>query len=525
MKAKGSSSNVITAAFGGMQRIDEEAAGWVKRERKIGRETLERLNVGCGTVWFGDIRKNLRAIMFPYDCGGFKARAMDEKAFTSKPGMAVTFWGLSDVLNGSLDTVYIVEGEFDRCALVEAGIAADRVLAAPGSQMHEDPETGRKIFAGKLQYAKDALAAGLAKAKSFVLCTDQDEAGLGLREALAKILGYAKTRFIDWPEGVKDANDYLIKGGDAGLEGRTEDLHSLVVDGSIPWPAEGVFTMDQIAEPAKFTRWHPGFPDWGNKLYFAPGMLSVVTGHPGHGKTVCFAQIWFQVMQANDLIACVATFETKPKPHYQRIIRQLHGRGLVENLDQDRIKQADAWIRDHYRFIIHREERPTLEWLLGQAEIVIVRDGAKIVQIDPWNRLEATKEARESDTDYIGRCLRSLYAFANDFKVHVQVLAHPSKMEGNRRGLMPALEDIAGSKHWDNMVDQGFVVYRPRLYDDAGNRVTYAELHHLKARFDGLGFPAKFGLDYDVDQGRYGTCALAQKRTARTKAKPEDFDE
>ena len=523
MRGKAGSSNVITAAFRGMQRIDEEAAAWVLQNRKISLATLERLNVGCGTVFFSDVRKSLRAIMFPSECGGYKARAMDEKAFTSKAGTEVTFWGLGDVLGGPMDRVYVVEGEFDRCALVEAGVPANCVLSAQGAQIQKDAETGAVVFTGKLQYVKDALKSGLCKANRFVLCMDQDEAGLELRSAMAKMLGFAKTWFIDWPEGIKDANEYLSKDG-------REALFDLVTDGAVPWPAEGVFTIDQISEPGHVERWAPGFPDWGKKLFLAPGMLSVVTGHPGHGKTQLWSQIWYQVMAAHDLVACIATFETKPKPHYQRMIRQLRGRGLVENLDNAVIREADAWIRDHYLFIIHREERPTLEWMLDQATIAIVRDGAKILQIDPWNRLEATKEGRESDTDYIGRCLRSLYAFANDFKVHVQILAHPSKMEGYRRGTMPALEDIAGSKHWENMVDQGFVVHRPKLFDDDGNRVTYAELHHLKARFDALGFPAKFGLDFDPDQGRYGTCPLLQRKKKSAKqdaqqAQPEDWIE
>lgn len=508
--AKGSSSNVTIATFGGMQRINDAAAAWCLQERKISRETLERLGVGCGTAYFGEVRQQLACIMFPYEEGTWKARAMAQKAFTSKTGMEVTFWGLRDVLNGPLDRVYIVEGEFDRCALVEAGVEPNRVLAVPGANK------------GEMEYVKEALKEGLCKCKKFVLCTDQDGPGLELRSTLAQVIGVARTEFIDWPEGIKDANDYLVKDGAA-------KLLDMAIAGYLPWPAEGVYTMDQIAEPAKLIRWHPGFADWQNKLYLAPGMLSVVTGHPGHGKTQLWSQLWFQIMKTHDLVACIATFETKPKPHYQRIIRQLHGRGLLENLTDDQIKSADDWIRGHYRFIMHREERPTLEWLLGQAEIVIIRDGAKIVQVDPWNRLEATKEGRESDTDYIGRCLRSLYAFANDFKVHVQILAHPSKMEGYRRGAMPSLEDIAGSKHWENMVDQGFVVHRPKLFDDDGNRVTYAELHHLKARFDALGFPAKFGLDYDVDQGRYGSCPLAKKKSKSSKqeaqqAQPEDFE-
>jgi hypothetical protein len=36
----------------------------------------------------------------------------------------------------------------------------------------------------------------------------------------------------------------------------------------------------------------------------------------------------------------------------------------------------------------------------------------EVLQIDPWNRLEHQRETRESETDYIGRCLTALHAFA-----------------------------------------------------------------------------------------------------------------
>jgi hypothetical protein len=38
-----------------------------------------------------------------------------------------------------------------------------------------------------------------------------------------------------------------------------------------------------------------------------------------------------------------------------------------------------------------------------------------------------------------------------DLNCHVQIIAHPAKMEGHRKGQAPLLEDIAGAKHWDNM--------------------------------------------------------------------------
>jgi twinkle protein len=125
--------------------------------------------------------------------------------------------------------------------------------------------------------------------------------------------------------------------------------------------------------------------------------------------------------------------------------------------------QADAWIQDRYFFLVHHAHRPTLEWFLDKAETAVIRYGCRIVQIDPWNRLEASRGAGERDDESVLRCLRTCYQFATDLNCHVQILAHPAKMEGARRGQAPVLEDIAGAKHWDNVVDQGFTVHRPKL--------------------------------------------------------------
>jgi twinkle protein len=119
----------------------------------------------------------------------------------------------------------------------------------------------------------------------------------------------------------------------------------------------------------------------------------------------------------------------------------------------------------------HPDARPTLEWVLNMAEAAVQRYGVRIIMIDPWNRLEAMRNPAKREDEYVARCLRTLYQFATDFNCHVQILAHPAKMEGNRRGSAPTLEDIAGAKHWDNMVDQGFTVHRPKMFDGT-QRVT-----------------------------------------------------
>ena len=106
------------------------------------------------------------------------------------------------------------------------------------------------------------------------------------------------------------------------------------------------------------------------------------------------------------------------------------------------------------------------------------------------------------ETDWIGQCLDELMDFARDFNVHVQVICHPSKVDSRSRGQRPVLEDIAGSKHWDNKCDLGLSIYRPKVFED-GKRRTEANLFVLKSRFDECGYPCKLALDYDLSAGLF----------------------
>lgn len=510
MTDQGISSNVTTADFGAT-RLSSNALTWLKNTRHISQQTLAKLPVGSGTVFFPELNRKAEAVFFKYP-DGYKARSFPEKAFTQKQGTTPCFWNLEAVLNGKLEDVYIVEGELDVCAVVECGIAADQVLGAPNASISGDPEVA-------IGYVHDALGAGLSKARRIIWCGDQDDKGRALCAAMAREFGPARFWHVDWPEGAKDANDYLRTDGH-------EATYALLKDGMLAWPTMGLFKLSELPEAAPFTLWRPGF-DWGDRMFLAPGTLSVTTGHPGMGKTVLFGQIWRNVVHNYDQVACIASFETRPKPHIRRQLRSLWGPNPKREIAMDAadIAAADRWIDEHYLFIVHPERRPDLKWLLDEAEVAVVRHGARILQIDPWNRLEAARDHRQSETDYIAGCLRTLYNFANDFSCHVQVIAHPSKTESVRRGNPPELEDIAGSKHWDNMVDQGFVVHRPQLFDDNGNREYYAELHYRKARFEELGYATKFGLEYDPGMGRFGVCPLRPKKQRKKKREDDREDE
>lgn len=484
-------STAGTATGGVAPRLLSEAVTWAAT-RKISAETLALMGVASGMEFFPDAGKKLSALFFPYE-KGWKARSYPEKHFVSEKGFELAFWNLPRVLQSNPSEIFITEGELDACALVEAGVPPSQVLSVPNGAKERPAEAPTELRG--YAYVQAALTAGLSRVKRVVWCGDGDGAGRSLRADMVRLFGAARFWFVEWPEGCKDANDLLVFDG-------SQALHDLVMEGALQWPIDGLFRLSELPEPAPLPVWEPGFAEWESKVFLAPRTLSVVTGHPGHGKTQLWAQIWFQVSARYEIPVCVATFETRAKPHYRRILRTLRLRKLERDMTGDEVNEADAWINDRYLFIQHPDQRPSLGWILDMAEVAIIRHGARVIQVDPWNRLEDQRGKDESKTDYVGRCLKTLHGFANDMNCHVQILAHPAKMEGTRRGTPPQLEDISDSKHWDNMPDQGFVVHRPEIFDGT-NRKTEATLFHRKARFEELGYPCKLGLDFDLKTGRY----------------------
>lgn len=275
-----------------------------------------------------------------------------------------------------------------------------------------------------------------------------------------------------------------------------------------PWSIAGLHRPDGLPDPPKREVWQLGFYDWLGKVYVSPGTLSVVTGIPGSGKTHLWAQIWASIVGEYGFSAMIASFECPPKPYYHRYLREILSHCPEREMTAHQIQQADEFINNHYLFLIHPDETPTLDYFLEMAAVAVDRYGVKVVQLDPWNRLESQREAKETEPEYVARCLRSLSVFAKDTGCHVQIVAHPAKRDPRRRDIPPELEDISGAMHWWNMVDQGFVVHRAKFWDDEHNRRCFdATFLHRKARFEEMGYPCALDLRFNPQSRRFESIA------------------
>ena len=466
---------------------------WAKG-RGISKATLDRMRVEESTGAFGG--KSHPVAVFPYfdddERVNYKVRALDEKLFKQQDGGAQRFYNLDKVLDGPLDVVYIVEGEMDALTLVEAGFPEHSVLGSLGAPQREteDPHNAQRYA-----YVLDALDQGLWDTTKFVICGDNDDPGRALRKDLVSLLGPAKCWFVDWPEGIKDANEALVAWG-------AEDLRHYIHDGEREWPVVGVYKLSEMPEPPKLELWSPGFAEWESKVQLSPTMLSVATGYPGHGKTQFWQQTWFQIARDHSVGVAILSAETGPVPYVRRTLRENYWRMMEDAQTPEQLREADDFIEEHFCFIQHPNARPTFPWLMEMIEAAAHRHGVRAVCIDPWNKLESDR-GRKSETEWVGDCLDEILDAARGLNIHIQILAHPAKQMGDFRKGPPAPDSISGSMHWWNRPDQIFAIYRPEIVGEDGQRQTEAILYHHKARFRELGYPAKLNLNFNLKKGVY----------------------
>ena len=471
-------------------------------ERGVSPATLRRAGVAASvrSDWPGDNGFETDvAAAFPYvrdgQAVGWKYRRIGRKQHSQQAGGEAWWFGLERLVRPDAERIYVVEGEPDALAMAEAGLdVAAWTGGAHAGDADADVETAAKFEPARV--VREGAFAG----KEIVLAGDMDDQGKALKSAFARLFGLAKVRELEWPEGLKDANDYLLTFGAEGLRRYAEERHR-------PWRIEGLYSIDELPERPPRTVWRNVLNGFDDGVALGGNCCSVLTGEPGSGKTHISAQIAFNVAKAYGVKIAVATFETLAKPQYQRFLRSFHSGRLQKEMTVAEIEAADEFIRAQYLFIQHPREITSFQWIIGIMEAA-VNKGCGMIVIDPWNRLEHAREYGESETEYTGRALNVLMDFVRDFQVHVMVLTHPTKRPNaydmkTQKRYAPQLSDISGSKHWENRVDQGFVIHRERKHDGR-ERITDSEFIIAKSRdAEELGFERSVPLTLDLDCGRF----------------------
>ena len=475
-------------------RLDAKTIQWATR-RKISAETLRKLNAGGEIIQFGD--RQLPSIVFHYlDADGqsvnYKARALNEKAFKQRANGQQQFFNQAAVLAGPLDEVYVVEGERDACALVEAGVPPHSVLSVVGgapSASSDDPLTAKRYA-----YVNEALVNGLSKCRRVIICTDNDSPGNHLRLDLARMFGLGNCFWVEWPDEVKDANDFLMKHG-------AESLSLFLREDVKEFPINGVYRLSEIPEPPALVLWK-GWDGWQNKLHLSPTCLSVLSGWPGHGKSHLSQQLWARIVKQYGIRVALMSMETREKPFVRRNLRSAYwGKLEMEMTDQEK-KEADDWIEEYFLFLHHPSNSPDFQWILDIINDCHARHAISAVSLDPWNMIVPSFDRRsQTETGWIGECLDNCTYLAKACNLHLQILAHPAKPLGAGVKEPITYSSIAGSQHWANKADQVISIHRDKFVDDYGIRNSEARVIVHKSRYEELGYPCEIAMKLALDEG------------------------
>ncbi len=435
------------------------------------------------------------------------------KTFWQRTGGRRTFWN-SDALDdpalaeGRMPLI-ITEGIEDALAAIESGfpltVSVPDGAPAPAKDGKVDDDATLDPKAertGKFEFLwnnRDRLKA----VKRFIIAVDNDAAGKLLAEELVRRLSAARCSFVEFPNQCKDLNDVLVHHGSGGV--------AAVLNSARPYPVRGLYRLSEYPEAPNLVTFAPGFDNHFDRdvdganayLRLFHGEFMVVTGIPGHGKSSWVMAMIVNLAQCHGWRTAVFSPEMPTMPHLRDKLRRLILDRRAFGLDLAELARIDEWINDTVLFIDHDpagdfETEFNLDWILDRATDAVIRDGIRVLVIDPWNEIEHAKKRDETMTEYIGRSIRAMRRWAQQHGVIVIVVAHPTKEVGrDGKSRVPSLYDIDGAAHWFNKPDHGIVV---STVDEVLNVTA---IYIRKVRFDETGRKGKHRFKYNPDSGRY----------------------
>lgn len=421
-------------------KLSSGVIDWFKT-RGITEPTLLHWGIGESAVYMPQVGKERNTINFNYYRNGnlVNVKYRDgQKNFKLVSGAELIFYGLDNIKDH--EKVYIVEGEMDALSLHEAGLYT--VCSVPN---------GASKGNQKLEYLDNCWQYFQDK-KEIILCTDNDDAGITLRQELARRFGQYRCKYVDFGD-FKDANEVLIaKGPDA--------LRKLIHNAK-NFPLDGILNVNDIWDSVLnynekgVTNYSIGLGDSNEYFNLAFGEWTVVTGIPNSGKSDIIDQICVNMATKHNFRTAFFAPESYPyEAHIKRIANKLN----EANCTNAQLNQTKDFILDHFDWVKIDLENLTLEAILNRFRDLVFQKGTNIIVIDPWNMLD---HSAQRDFSYIGIMLSQITQFCQQTNTHLFLIAHPKKMEAfNGVYKKPDLYSISGSADFFNKAYNGIVCYR-----------------------------------------------------------------
>lgn len=426
-------------------------------QRGISNNTLLRFGITECVEWMPEAKAEVRAICFNYIRDGelinIKYRAKG-KDFKLHKNAELAFYNL-DAIAGESEAV-ICEGEIDCLSLYEAGIF--NAVSVPNGA-----GTGNQ----QLKYLDNCWTYFEDKTR-IIIFTDNDTAGIKLKNELTRRLGVERCYFVQPVEGCKDANEILLKHG--------KDYLKDLVHNAKPLPIEGIITVEDVYSDVLnfYENGYPkgaacGIEGFDDLLTFTGGQMTIVTGSPNSGKSEFLDYITTSLSRKHQWKWGICSFENPVSFHVTKMMEKFAGlafdfrRDITHRMNRDQFAEAVVLTDDHFKFINIAQVDVTIDGILSKLRELVLRSGINGVVLDPWNYIEHKIPAMMSETQYISDCLSKIKEFAVRTNTHIFIVAHPRKLQKDQKtGQYPVatMYDISGSAHFFNKTDNGISIHR-----------------------------------------------------------------
>lgn len=365
--------------------------------------------------------------------------------------------------------VVITEGQPDAMAVWESGFK--NVVSVPsGSQ--------------NLNWI-DNCWEWLQQLQEIIIWADNDAPGMKMAAELQVRLGKYRTKVIAHKR--KDANETLY------FDGREEVL-KLINDAINRTPA-GIIDMSRVEYIGTKDKIEEGIPTGFYGLDYEledlqPEQLTVLFGRNGEGKSTVISQIicncidnkipvflYSGEMSTNRLLNWLYKQAIGDEKEYLSFVKTKYK--VKADIKPEILQALRQWSSNLF-FTYDKSManvRKNLDDLFEVMAIAVKRYGCKLLIID--NLMSALEDVTESinadQSNFVQRCKD----FAEAYRVHIILVAHPNKAKG--RGESLEKEDISGSGNIPNKAD--VIIAVERQYKD--DRDCDTKLRLLKDREEG----------------------------------------
>ena len=417
--------------------IGEDVVHWFMG-RLISRATLLNCGVTEEESFMPQTGKKENCVVFNYFIDGElinkKYRDGRKNMKMAKDARLVFYAPLAKNKHEYGQDIYITEGEPDCLTMIELGY--NNSLSAPNGAPPENADLKNVDFS-----YLESLSEISPGFKKVYLVMDNDAVGARFRDEVARRIGYERCYKAIYPDDCKDINDVLVKHG--------EKTAKEVIENCEPYPISGKYDVSQLYSDV-YNLWCNGFKPGHSTGFISidsiytvrEGEFTIITGIPSHGKSSLLDHLIVNIANSQNWSIGIFSPENYPlERHIAKLCEIKVGKPFDKNyrgfMSEEELTEAVQWCNKYFHFILpDEEENQTIDTILNLAKASIFKDGIKGLVIDPWNEIEHELNG-ESETVYISKTLSKIRKFCRVNNVHIWIVAHPTKLQKNKKGEYP----------------------------------------------------------------------------------------